>query len=223
MSKALNLVGERFGALTVIGRGPNDSQGKTTWLCKCDCGNVCTVSRGNLKSGQTKSCGCSTKYLLKISHTKHGLRYTSIYHVWNSMKDRCNNPRCHAYENYGGRGIKVCDEWQNDPKAFYDWAVSHGFKKGLSIDRIDNDKGYPPENCRWANTETQGNNRRSNRCINYLGETHTVKEWSEILKIDYADMKSRLRSGWSIEKIVSTPVNRHAKRRSPFDGAGYTK
>lgn len=212
MPKINDLTGQRFGKLTVISRAENDKNGKARWNCRCDCGNFCIVSRSNLKSGNVKSCGCSTKEFQSNSHKTHGMRYTRLYKTWNNMKDRCNNPKCHAYANYGGRGIKVCKEWQENFMNFYDWAMQNGYSDSLTIDRINVNKGYCPENCQWANTRQQSNNRRNNHFIEYHGKVHTLKEWSEIFRIPYVDMKSRTKDGWPIEKILNTPVKHYRTR-----------
>lgn len=134
---------------------------------------------------------------------KHGLSRTPIYEAWKGMKGRCNCSSDVAYKNYGGRGIKVCSEWENDPIAFYNWSINNGWKKGLSIDRIDNNKGYSPDNCRWTTKTVQNRNRRCVLSITYKGETHTLKEWSKITGINYQTLLSRINTlHWSIEKTL---------------------
>ena len=164
-----DLTGQKFGRLTAIEfRGTNKS-GNALWLCKCDCGNETVVRGGSLKNGHTKSCGCLKSELdskkMKKMLTKHGLFNHRLYGVWSSMKERCYNPKGAEYLAYGGRGIDVCDEWKDDFKAFYDWAISHGYDENAprgqcTIDRINNDKGYNPENCRWVPMLVQASNRR---------------------------------------------------------------
>lgn len=141
------------------------------------------------------------------------LRGTKLYNVWKEMRQRCNNPKHKHYKRYGDRGIKVCKEW-DDPEAFYNWAVNNGYKEGLTLDRINNDKGYSPDNCRWATIKEQCKNRSSNHLISCMGKTLTMIEWSELLKIPYDTLRARLNDyHWSIEKALTTPVRNHKPYR----------
>ena len=183
--KAQNLVGQKFGRLTVVSRAPNDKYGKTMWNCVCDCGNIKEkpVTSYSIKSGEVISCGCVKSERIKKENQKrikHGMTSTRLYRIWHSMKTRCYNPNDAHYKDYGSRGITICDEWKNDFIAFKQWATESGYSEKLSIDRKDNDKGYYPDNCRWTNIKVQANNRRNNTRIFFNGETHTISEWADI-------------------------------------------
>ena len=168
MPKLKNLTGQRFGRLSVIRREGSDPHGFATWFCECDCGNQSIVSGSDLTKSHTKSCGCLRNELSRERCTKHGKNGTRLYEVWKSMNQRCSNEANAGYRRYGGRGIAVCEDWQNDFQAFYNWAIAHGYDETAprgkcSIDRIDNDKGYSPDNCRWVDMKTQINNRSNTR------------------------------------------------------------
>lgn len=197
MGAKKDLTGHRFGklvALEDIGR----ANGGVVWKCQCDCGSITQVRANHLVRGLVVSCGCYNREVI----SKHNMTNTAIYSAWQSMKNRCENPNAQEYRRYGGRGIRVCDEWSNNSEAFIEWALANGWERGLSLDRIDNDGDYEPDNCRWVTMKTQGRNR-SNCCyISDGDETHCLSEWAEILNEPYAKLVSRHRRGWSDKEVL---------------------
>lgn len=213
MSKLIDLTGQRFGRLTVIERAhdyvyPN---GKTRvqWLCKCDCGNYCVVLGTNLKKGTSKSCGCLHAELRRACNTTHGGRYTKLYRIWTNMKDRCFNPNNPGYIHYGGRGISVCEEWL-DFEGFHAWAIPAGFNEDsgrfeCTLERIDVNGNYCPENCTWKNAKEQANNRTNTIFIECNGETHSLSEWADLIGVKYHTLFARLyKLNWPLEKALNT-------------------
>ena len=184
MPKRLNLVGQKFGRLTVISINEEKTKekGKAYWNCKCECGNICCVTAWNLISNHTKSCGCLQCERRSSGNIKHGFGHTRLYGIWDGIKSRCNNTNDCRYEDYGGRGITLCEEWANDFMAFNNWAISNGYNENLTIDRIDVNGNYEPTNCRWANKKMQANNRRNNIVISIDGLSNTLMQWYNIIK-----------------------------------------
>lgn len=209
-----DIVGNRYGRLTVLSINGRSKCGHTKWLCLCDCGNTVTVDRCNLISGGTVSCGCYRRENYGKHNYKHGCKNDKLYHVWSSMKKRCYNENDESYSLYGGRGITVCEEWLNDYARFKEWAEINGYDKDAdymqcTLDRIDVNGSYSPENCRWVNQQVQCNNKRNNNCIEYNGEEHTISEWARIQNINYYTLWDRLnKKGWSVEKAFTTPVKK---------------
>lgn len=203
--KYKNLIGKKFNRLLVIelAESKNDN---IVWKCLCDCGKITNVITANLTSGRVKSCGCLKEEKLIRRNTTHNQRHTKLYEVWKTMKQRCSNPNNKGYKNYGGRGIKVCDEWKNSFQSFFDWSMKNGYSTNLSIDRIDNNGNYCPENCRWTNRIVQANNSRWNKFITINGETHSLADWCRIYKMPYTLVSNRVsRYGWDIVKALKTP------------------
>lgn len=207
------LVGQKFGKLTVI-KNTGERQSKDiVWLCQCECGNYTKVITSNLnpsKKNRTLSCGCHRKERV----TKHGLCKTKIYKALNHIRQRCFNISDPKYMDYGGRGITVCDEWIGDDGYvnFYNWSIANGYKDGLTIDRVDNNGNYSPDNCRWATRTMQQNNRRVNHNIEINGEIHTLTEWSRIKGMNTGTILGRIRRGWSEKDAVITPVNKKYRK-----------
>lgn len=192
----------------VIKQDPNN---KNNWLCKCKCGNnkIKSIYYNDIINGKSLSCGCLRNERVQKSNSTHGESNTRLYSIWLAMRKRCENKNFIEFYNYGGRGISVCNEWKHSFENFRDWSLINGYEENLSIDRIDTNGNYCPENCRWADAITQGNNTRRNNFATFCGETKTVKEWSKILNIPYQTLMSRLHKlGWEVEKAFTTPSNK---------------
>lgn len=198
-------VGDIFGRLKVIGtankRGKNRGQ---KWLCECDCGNQVEVLQDNLRRNHTRSCNClqrerAVEANLRHGHNRRGLP-TSIYTTWSSMIGRCTNPKDTAFVNYGGRGIAVCKRWRNSFEAFL--ADMGERPKGKFIDRKNNDLGYFPKNCHWVTRKESSRNTRKNRMLTWNGKTQCLAAWAEELGLSMSTLRSRLRSGWTVEKAL---------------------
>lgn len=176
------MVGQRFGRLVVQSLIDDvaSSDVPTRWKCLCDCGNTVVVRGYNLVSGGTKSCGCLMRERASEQNKTHGETKTRIHNIWNHMKQRCENPSNKAYGWYGGRGISVCEEW-HDYTVFRNWAVSHGYRDNLTLDRIDVNGNYEPANCRWITLREQQRNKRNNVRLTFMGETRTICDWADIL------------------------------------------
>lgn len=194
-----NLTNQRFGKLVAIKKYSKSKNGNI-WLCICDCGKFTTVLSSNLLKNHTKSCGCNRINALVKLNTKHGQTKTRLYGTWTNIKSRCNNPNRDMYYVYGGKGISVCNEW-NDFVKFKDWALKNGYKDDLTIDRVNNDGNYEPNNCRWVTITEQSRNRTITIKIKHSLEEKTLIEWCEQFKINYHKAYRRYRKGWSFEKI----------------------
>ena len=190
------------------------------FLCRCECGKEFVARSVDLRKGRVKSCGCVNRRELINKNTKHGYHDHPIYFALSHIKQRCCNPKCAEYQNYGGRGITVCDEWLNNPKSFIDWSIQNGWRKGLTIDRIDNDKGYEPSNCRWVDMNVQENNKRNNHFLEYKGRRLTISQWSKEIGISRDSINYRILNGWTIEETLNTPVGslRHNNLKTTRNG-----
>lgn len=207
MSKLNDYSGKKIGLLTVVKRAGSNHQREAMWLCKCECGNETVIKGSDARTGHIKSCGCWRRQNSKNMLTKHGQRHTRLYHIWCGMKTRCNNPKDIGYNLYGGRGIRVCEEWSQDFMSFYRWANENGYTDKMTIDRIDANGNYCPENCRWETQKAQQNNRRNNHVISYNGETHNLAEWAEITNIKAGTIYNRLKRGWTVERALTTKAS----------------
>lgn len=208
MSLADELINKRFGRLTVIERAEDQftPSGRKIirYRCRCDCGNETIVAKWHLTSGKIMSCKCYQRERQINSNTKHGGTNTHLYNVWCDMKARCSDV---SNSNYGGKGISICPEWLHDFKAFAKWSYKHGYARNLSIDRINNSKGYSPDNCRWTTYKVQANNTSRNHYVTIDGETHTIAEWCDIKGLNYKTVGSRIyKRKWDVVKAITTPI-----------------
>jgi hypothetical protein len=197
--KPTDYTGQHFGRWTVLNKDNKPKQ----WICRCKCGKVKSVNIDNLKAGKTRSCGCFRGDHYRALWTTHGESKTKLYYVWLAMRNRCNRPGVNGYERYGGRGIKVCEEWMYDFPAFRDWALSNGYKEGLEIDRIDNDGNYESSNCRWVTRFENMQNTRLNKHIEYNGKAYTINELSDMCGLSPGLIGDRLRKGWTVKEAIT--------------------
>lgn len=204
-----DLTGMQFGRWTVLSEDEPVFYGRTRvryWLCRCECGTVRRVKEESLKRGKSSSCGCYHSDVMRGSgkwKTTHGQTYTRLYRIYRHMINRCTNPNDIRYDKYGGRGISVCDEWSTFEE-FYKWAVSAGYRDDLSIDRIDNNKGYYPDNCRWATNSIQANNKSNVIMLEYGGKKQSIAAWANELGIPYKKLHKRIYNGWDVERALFT-------------------
>ena len=216
MSKLIDLTGQKFGRLTVIGRAENTRTGRARWFCLCECGSETVVTGYCLSGGKTQSCGCYQKDQIKefnrVNKVTHGGcvgSRTRLYRIWSGMKQRCYDKNYHSYNDYGGRGVGVCVEWMDNFESFRTWAMLHGYADNLSIDRKDVNGSYSPDNCRWATEKQQNNNQRSNVFYVLNGESKTLSEWADIYGIDYFFLWQRItRAGMSLDEALTRPVRK---------------
>lgn len=198
MPKLINIKGQKFGKWTVLEKSSKSKK----WVCRCECGNIKEVVGAQLRNGTSTNCGCVG------GHYKHGLKGTRIYNIWNAMKQRCNNPNTEGFKNYGGRGIKVCEEWEKDVKSFHDWAINNGYEDNLTLERNDINGNYEPFNCSWKTMKEQANNKRNNHLIEFEGQIKTISEWSEIKGISKELILERIKRDIKKEKLFEKPKKR---------------
>lgn len=202
-----DLSGQRFGRLLVLGYAGSVKK-KAQWLCECDCGQTKIVGRGSLLSGNSQSCGCLHNELLSQQSTTHGLSHSAPeYNSWANMLTRCTNPNYKQYEDYGGRGIKVCERWREFESFYADMGAKPAPE--YTLDRIDVDGDYEPSNCRWATPLEQANNARSNIPLTHNGQTMNLTEWAREMGIKKITLYDRIHKlGWSVERALTTPTRK---------------
>lgn len=203
-SKAPDITGQKFGLWTAIRHTGSMPYGGRAYLCRCECGTERVVSATSLRKGSTTNCGCAAVASLVRRSRKHGLYGSPIYMAWCRMKERCYYQKHPYYGYYGGKGIKVCSRWLDDPQAFYDDMAST-WRKGLTLDRIDSSKDYSPDNCRWASRSTQSRNRSTTVMLTLNDETRSLPEWAERLGLPASTLRNRYYNGWSHNAILTTP------------------
>lgn len=208
------VVGETINRLTAIRRCGTSPRGAALWEFQCTCGNRCIKEGRLVRSGGAKSCGCLVaEHAKKLNYT-NGFGRTKLYSVYRAMIDRCNNYENKSFKDYGERGIKVTKEWLDDFMVFREWALRNGYKEGLSIDRIDAEKGYYPDNCRWATRDVQANNKRSNILINYKGKEQTLKQWCKELNLNYSTIHKRItKHNYSPIEALEKPIRQRKEEQ----------
>ena len=209
MAEWKDLTGFRSGRLVALRmlyvKHFNCGRAHEMWECLCDCGNKVVIDKDCLLRQSTKSCGCLKKELARKQMTKHGGSKTRLWYIWYSMNQRCKRKTVNGYRYYGGKGIKVCEEW-SDYSNFNKWALSNGWRPGLSIDRINPNKDYCPQNCRWVDFRVQNNNKTNTRRFEFQGRMLTIREISEITHIPLKVLDKRIWRGWNPKCAFSTPL-----------------
>lgn len=206
MSRKLDLKGQRFGKLKVIKLTKN-KKGVSVWECLCNCGKTTFVVYNKLHTGHTKSCGCLAQEMgvcVRTHNCSNRNKRTFEYWIWASMLKRCKSKTDKSFKNYGGRGIKVCERWHKFENFLEDMGEKPTPKH--SIDRIDNNGNYCPENCRWATQKEQARNKRNNYLITFRGKTKCLQQWAEDYNIKWFTVRNRLENNWDIEEALTTPI-----------------
>jgi hypothetical protein len=206
-----NYIGDEYGELTVI-EFVGAVKGSGVYKCKCTCGNTKEFFLSNLRMGRTKSCGCRRDESVSKKLRKHGDRHTRLYQIWTNIKSRCTNPNTSSYKYYGDKGIGISDEWKDDYSKFKEWSLENGYDEKMTIDRVDNNGGYYPDNCRWTDRITQSRNRDCAWYITIDGITKHAKDWCKEYGVNYKTAHNRLSYGWSdVDAVtVSKGEKRHA-------------
>lgn len=206
MSKKIEMAGRRFGKLVVLSENGR-ARKEVAWLCQCDCGKQSTVAGFNLRSGNTRSCGCHKMELPNLFQRRHGVSDTKIHRAWMGIRRRCENPKNAAWENYGGRGIRVCERWAVFENFMYD--MGQPPSPTHEIDRIDVNGNYEPGNCRWITPKEQNRNKRNSILVEYNGRVQCLSAWGEEVGLCVGTLRQRLCAlNWPVEKALFTPALR---------------
>lgn len=206
MANRIDMTNKRFGRLVVIKPDKKNRHGDLYWLCKCDCGNIKSINGTKLRNGWTRSCGCLQKDWASEKFSSHKMSDSSLYRIWENMKTRCYNPKSNRFYRYGGRGIKVCDEWL-DFNNFVEWALSNGYEEGLSIERKNINQNYEPNNCCWIPLKNQTQNRSNTVWITYQNQTMCMAEFSRIMKVSVNVIRNRIKKGMTGDQMAKEFLN----------------
>lgn len=221
MGKLIDITGKRYGRLVALRHTRQNKHRQSVWLCRCDCGTQKEVTSNQLRTGAVRSCGCLLDEVLHEIHRTHGGAYHPLYQTWCNIKQRCSNPNHKDYPRYGGRGIVMCDRWANDFGAFLE-DIGERPDGSYSLDRIDGDKDYEPENVRWATPEEQARNKDNVISLSLNGETKLLVEWADDLNLTAGLLRSRYSKGWTDEQILTTPVTSPQSRERDEQGKWVT-
>lgn len=215
MANLINLTGKKFGYFTVL-RKDNTKYNEARWICKCICGKEISVSSKALRNGRSKSCGCKKPELFKKDMALKRACYPhkkELRFRYEGIKQRCYNKNNPSYKNYGERGIVMCDLWKNNFMSFYNWSIENGYKKNLTIDRIDVEDNYCPENCRWVDRKCQSRNKRGNVFYDFCGKKMTLPEICEITNKNYKNVYKRVKKyGWRLEDAIKRPLKNKGEK-----------
>lgn len=216
--KIKNRIGKRYGRLTVLAQAPSKAYGEkrqkfSMWECQCDCGKIVVVRGGSLQDSNTLSCGCVHRERLVQCATKHGYARSPFNNIYQGMMQRCYNPKSGCYHSYGKRGIRVCKRWHKFENFLKD--MIGGFRLGLTLERENVNKGYNPENCRWATWGEQALNRRSTRWIEYRGKRKPLAVWAREANLKPSIIVNRINRGWPLGRALTLPIQKIFAPRAP--------